>query len=81
MVVSFRAVGETLQPVGRNDPHTLKNLFQGAAIVPWMRDRLPLLRRGGELLAIANLWNAGAVITSSGEPRVSLIWLDAPSLL
>lgn len=81
LVVSFRAVGEAIQLAGRNEAHALKNLFQGAAIVPWIRDRLPLLRRGGELLAIANLWNAGAVVTSGGEPQVSLIWLDAPSLL
>ena len=80
LVVSFRSGGEALQSVGRNEPHTLRDLFQERSVVPWMRGRLPLLRRDGELLAVANLWNAGRTVTRDRESQVKLTWPDSPLL-
>jgi len=56
--VAFRQGGERLQPVGRNAHHDLKHLFQEAGVPPWMRDRIPLIYRDEQLIAVAGYWIA-----------------------
>lgn len=51
--VRFRQGGETLQPVGRGQRHSLKHLFQEWAIPEWERPRVPLLYRDDQLIAVA----------------------------
>ena len=52
--VRFRAGGEHCRPQGRAAA-PLKKLLQEWQVPPWWRSRLPLLYRGDELLAIADL--------------------------
>jgi tRNA(Ile)-lysidine synthase len=54
--VQFRRGGERCQPAGRSGSQTLKKLFQEYAVEPWLRDRVPLLYCGDELVAVADLW-------------------------
>jgi len=75
LVLRFRAGGEMLRPVGRDHTHALKKLLQEAAIVPWMRSRLPLLYAGADLVAVADLWiaeeyydPAGYAVRWNGKP-------------
>jgi len=56
--IRFRQGGELLKPAGRSGSHTLKSLFQEAAIPSWQRDRIPLLYAGDELAAIVGYWVA-----------------------
>ena len=56
--IKFRQGGELLKPAGRSGSHTLKSLFQEAAIPSWQRDRIPLLYAGDELVAIVGYWIA-----------------------
>jgi tRNA(Ile)-lysidine synthase len=53
--VRFRSGGERFKPAG--SPHTrkLKQWFQEQGIVPWMRDRIPLLYWRERLVAVADL--------------------------
>ena len=44
----------------------LKNLFQSAGIVPWMRPHVPLVFSAGDLLTVGGLWYA------QGEPGRAL---------
>jgi len=44
--------------VGRNAHHDLKHLFQEAGVPPWMRDRIPLIYRDEQLIAVAGYWIA-----------------------
>jgi len=53
LVVAFRQGGETLRLRGQT--RELKKLMQERGIPPWERDRLPLVYRGDELLAV--YWN------------------------
>jgi tRNA(Ile)-lysidine synthase len=55
--VRFRAGGERCQPQGRAHSQTLKKLFQEYRVPPWLRDRLPLIYRGDDLIAVAGWWN------------------------
>ena len=72
--VVFRSGGEAIR--GDGDPHhrTLKYLFQKHAIVPWMRDHIPLLYVGGELIAVGDLWLADWAMARPDEPGAVLVW-------
>ena len=53
--VVFRQGGERFQP-HRSDCHkTLKHWFQEQGVVPWMRNSVPLLYHGDELVAVGDL--------------------------
>jgi hypothetical protein len=42
-----------------------------------MRDRLPLIYAGDELVAVGDLWLASAAVT---EPGIAVRWNDRPAL-
>lgn len=52
----FRQGGERCQPVGRTHSQTLKRLLQDYGVEPWLRESLPLVYSGDNLVAVANLW-------------------------
>lgn len=59
--VSFVRGGERIKPVGSRYTRTLRNLFQEAAVPPWVRERMPLIRLEGELAAVADRWESAAL--------------------
>lgn len=58
--VRFRRGGERIKPVGDAHTRELRDLLQRAGIPPWQRAWIPLLFRGDELLAVADLWSSEA---------------------
>jgi tRNA(Ile)-lysidine synthase len=54
--IHWRVGGERCRPQGRAHSQTLKRLLQERAVPPWWRDRIPILMRGGEMLAVGDLW-------------------------
>lgn len=52
VMVCFRQGGERGKLVGRDHTHTLKKLFQQWGVPPWLRDRIPLLYDGEQLLEV-----------------------------
>ena len=77
LCVRMRSGGERLRPAGQ--PHTkkLKKLLQDEGVVPWMRDRLPLVFAGDELVAVADLWVAAG---ATSEPGTTVRWAGRPEL-
>jgi tRNA(Ile)-lysidine synthase len=75
--VRFRSGGEEIKPAGQLHTRKLKKLLQDEGIVPWMRDRLPLLYSDGELVAVADLWLASA---AAAEPGVAVCWKNRPPI-
>ena len=75
--VRFRSGGEEIKPTGQSHTKKLKKLLQDEGVVPWMRDRLPLLYSGGELVAVADLWIASA---AASEPGVGVCWKNRPPI-
>jgi len=73
----YREGGEEIRPVGQRYTRKLKKLLQEAGIVPWMRDRLPLLYASGRLVAVADIWLAADAVT---EPGVAIQWVEHPAL-
>lgn len=53
--IRFRQGGERCKLPKRAGEHSLKNLFQELGIVPWSRERIPLIYVGEQLAAIGDL--------------------------
>jgi tRNA(Ile)-lysidine synthase len=55
LTVKFRQGGETVKIAGR-PRRTLKNLLNEWGVLPWERDRLPLIYHGDELIGIVGYY-------------------------
>lgn len=75
--VRFRRGGESIRLSGHERTHKLKKLLQDEGIVPWMRERLPILYSGDRLVAVADLWVAA---DCAGEKGFGVSWREHPSL-
>ncbi len=75
--IRFRQGGEEFQPLGQSHTRKLKKLLQEEGVVPWMRERLPLVFSGDDLVAVGDLWMAAQAVS---EPGVALHWHDRPAL-
>jgi tRNA(Ile)-lysidine synthase len=53
--VRFRQGGETAKPAGRKT-RPLKKILQDYQVPPWLREKIPLFYRDGELLAVGDLF-------------------------
>ena len=73
----YRQGGEKLRLVDQSHTKTLKNLLQEKSIVPWMRDRIPLVFAGEQLVAVADLWLAA---DAASTPGVAIHWEDRPPI-
>lgn len=51
-VIRFRQGGETIRPDNFSHTKTVKQLFQERAVLPWLRDKVPLIYLDNELVAI-----------------------------
>lgn len=73
--IRARTSGERCQPVGRPHSQTLRRLLQEYGVPPWLRDRLPLVYSGDELVAVADLWVCDGYQAGLGEPGWVLEWI------
>jgi tRNA(Ile)-lysidine synthase len=72
-----REGGEKFKPMGHLHTKKLKKLLQEEGVVPWMRERLPLVYAGEQLVAVADLWVAAG---AASEPGTAVCWDDRPEL-
>ena len=81
LTLKFRVGGEEFLPLGQRHRQPLKRWLQEAAILPWMRSRIPLLFRGEHLVAVGDLWLAAETrATDATEPRWRVHWTGHPPL-
>ncbi|WP_445354784.1 tRNA lysidine(34) synthetase TilS [Microbulbifer sp. EKSA008] len=66
--VCYRRGGERAHPVNRSRSQTLKKLLQEWALEPWLRDRVPLVFLGDDLVAVAGLFSCKAGCAIPDEP-------------
>ncbi len=77
--VCGRSGGERFQRLPGGGSRSLKKWLQEQGVVPWMRQRIPLLYCGDELVAIGDLWQNADHQASTGEAwRVT--WRNHPAL-
>jgi tRNA(Ile)-lysidine synthase len=74
--VRFRSGGENLMPAGSKHHQTLKKLFQQRGILPWYRNRIPLLYIDGRLAAVAGFWIDADFAAGAGEPSWEISWSE-----
>lgn len=72
--VCFPQGGERIRPRGSAHTRTLKNLFQEAALPPWVRVRTPLIYRNDELISVADRWVTEAWAEELKRRRVHIRW-------
>lgn len=75
--LEYRQGGEEFRPHGQSHTRKLKKLLQQEAIVPWMRDRIPLLYAGDRLIAVGDFWLAADAVVKNG---IAVHWHDRPAL-
>lgn len=72
--IRYRQGGEQIRPSGRVETHELKKLFQAQGILPWLRDRIPLIYHENELIAVADLWVESKYAATEDEAAWQIIW-------
>jgi len=80
LTVRYRAGGEHIQVAGRAHRKLLKKLLQESGVLPWWRDRLPLLFAGKQLVAVADLFLAAEFAAAPGEPGACIVWDGRPEI-
>ncbi len=66
--IGWRKGGERCTPQNRQQSQTVKKLLQEYQLETWLRDRVPLIYSGDELVAVGDLWvNKG--FESEGVPQ------------
>ncbi len=75
--VRQREGGEEIKPSGQAHTRKLKKLLQEEGVVPWMRDRVPLVYSSDRLVAVGDLWVADEAASS---PGTAIRWEDRPAL-
>ena len=76
----FRVGGESLKPHPGRPRKRLKDLCQEAGVVPWMRDRLPLVYVGERLAAVGDLWIDAEFAAPPGQPALKPVWEARPRI-
>jgi tRNA(Ile)-lysidine synthase len=72
-----REGGEEIQLPGQAHTRKLKKLLQEEGILPWLRQQLPLIYSGGQLVAVADLWISADALAEKGR---AIHWRDKPDL-
>jgi tRNA(Ile)-lysidine synthase len=75
--IRYRRGGEEIALPGQAHRHKLKKLLQDEGVVPWMRERVPLLYAGERLAAVADLWVAAEFAAKDGY---AVRWLNRPAI-
>jgi tRNA(Ile)-lysidine synthase len=81
LMVRRRRGGETLKVHRRGRTQSLQHLCQGLGVLPWMRDALPLVYAGHDLIAVGDLWLDARWCVAAGAPGFACTWRGAPILV
>jgi tRNA(Ile)-lysidine synthase len=72
LTVKFRQGGERIKLPNRDGTHTLKNLLQEWQVPPWLRDTIPLIYAGEQLIAVVNYCYAADYTVAKTQQGISI---------
>jgi tRNA(Ile)-lysidine synthase len=81
LIVRRRDGGETLKPALCARTQTVQHLCQSLGVLPWMRDALPMVFAGDELIAVGDLWLDARWCAAAGAPGLGVAWNNAPLVI
>ncbi|WP_264766218.1 tRNA lysidine(34) synthetase TilS [Marinobacter fonticola] len=74
LVVTSRKGGERLRPRPGGPSRPLKKWLQEQDVPPWERERIPLVWKGEELVAVAGLWLSPTLFGPPSEASWRIVW-------
>lgn len=78
--VRFREGGEVIR-LAENRPHRpLKKLLQESDVLPWWRQRLPLVYAGDRLVAVGDSWIDADFLGDGRSECAAIVWRDKPHI-
>jgi tRNA(Ile)-lysidine synthase len=77
--VRRREGGESLKPGASARTQSVQHLCQALGVLPWMRDALPLIFAGDDLIAVADMW-VDARWRSADAPGIGIAWRGGPAV-
>jgi tRNA(Ile)-lysidine synthase len=78
--VRRRVGGETLKLKVSAKTQSIQHLCQSHGVLPWLRDALPLVYAGDELIAVGDLWTDARWSAAPGSPGLAIAWNHGPWL-
>jgi tRNA(Ile)-lysidine synthase len=79
--VRRREGGESLRPAPLAKTQTVQHLCQHWGVLPWMRDSLPFVFAGNDLVAVGDLWQEARFCAPAAEPGLRIAWDKAPIIV
>jgi tRNA(Ile)-lysidine synthase len=81
LTVRRREGGESLRPAPLAKTQTVQHLCQSLGVLPWMRDSLPFVFAGQELVAVGDLWQEARFCAPPTGAGLSIAWRQAPIIV
>jgi tRNA(Ile)-lysidine synthase len=81
LTVTGRLGGEELKPAHGAATRSVQHLSQELGVLPWMRDALPYIFAGSDLVAIGDLWLDARWCVPRGQVGLGFRWLGAPAII
>jgi tRNA(Ile)-lysidine synthase len=81
LTVTGRSGGEALKPAHGAATRSVQHLCQELGVLPWMRDALPYVFAGRDLVAIGDLWLEARCCVPRGETGIAFRWLGGPAIV
>ena len=78
--VGWRVAGEQFRPAGARHRRPLRKWLQERGVLPWFRQRVPLVIAQGEIAAIGDLAYGHGFHAQPGEPSWVVEWQGRPLL-
>jgi tRNA(Ile)-lysidine synthase len=75
-----RAAGELFRPAGARHHRPLRKWLQERGVLPWLRQRVPLVIAHGEIAAIGDLAYGHGFNAQPGEASWVVAWQGRPVL-
>jgi tRNA(Ile)-lysidine synthase len=80
-IVKFRQGGEKIHPDDSAHSKTVKQLFQERAVLPWLRDRVPLIYINGDLAVIPGICVDERYSADENESSWDIYWSGYKSII
>ena len=74
LAIKYRKGGEEIKPSGHKITKSLKNLFQENNVLPWVRDKIPLIYVDQELISVGDLWINQDYKANNNEDGFLVTW-------